>query len=157
MSAIQEKQDMDILEPSPQKRVKIAQAATENRQTDDPSQKIYKESREVRETTKTPKNQNNMTSSDISITNNNEIIQTNGDPGLPAKEKQETSESGPAMEIDKQGTNEANSVWSNEDFFDITVQPVLDPDEQQRIDMCETQSNATVEDDNSKSVAQKSY
>ncbi|CAG8529422.1 6680_t:CDS:2 [Gigaspora margarita] len=118
-------------------------AATENRQTDDPSQKIHKESREVGETTKTPKNQNDMTSS--------------GDPGLPKKEKQETSESGPAIKIDKQGMNKANLVWSDENLSDITVQPVLDPDEQQRINMYETQSNATVEDDNSKLVAQKSY
>ncbi|CAG8558663.1 35959_t:CDS:1, partial [Gigaspora margarita] len=44
-----------------------------------------------------------------------------------------------------------------EDFFNITVVPVSHEKDQQKLDICETQSNATVEENNSISVTQKSY
>ncbi|CAG8818496.1 495_t:CDS:2, partial [Gigaspora margarita] len=63
--------------PSPQKRVKITQPATENSKVKDHSQNIQNESRKVGKTTKTPKNQNDITSSSTGIANNNRITQTN--------------------------------------------------------------------------------
>ncbi|CAG8822789.1 40246_t:CDS:2, partial [Gigaspora margarita] len=61
--------------------------------------------------------------------------------GLLVTDKQEITESGPAIEIDKQATNETNLVWK----------------EQQKLDICKTQSNSTVEENNGISVIQKSY
>ncbi|CAG8855675.1 10587_t:CDS:1, partial [Gigaspora margarita] len=52
--------DIDGQQPSPQKHVKISQPATENSKVKDRSQNIQNKSREVGETSETPKNQNEM-------------------------------------------------------------------------------------------------
>ncbi|CAG8753384.1 28189_t:CDS:2 [Gigaspora margarita] len=139
------------------KIVKNALSATQNNELEDLCQNTQNESREGGKSTETPKNQTDMTSSSTGTTTSGQeyikflpdnpyIVQTHQDSHtIPKSDTQlMVSPQHVANKIEEPG------LLSKEDFFGITVVLVFHEEDQQKLDICKTQSNATVEEDNDK-------
>ncbi|CAG8741136.1 30812_t:CDS:2 [Gigaspora margarita] len=100
------------------KTVKNDTSATENNKLEDLCQNTQNEIQTHQDFHTIPKSDTQLMVSLQYVANKIE------EPESLVMDIQEITESGPAMEIDKQATNETNLVWSEEDFFDITVVPV---------------------------------